>query len=277
MTRPDASSAPGPGLSGFFAGLTYPVRGIRWLLAHREAWPYAALPALVNGLIVLVLAAIAFAQFDALFAWIQPDALDVVVDGAPWWKTFWRPIANGLLALIVGILLVGASILGGLLSGAILAGPFHEKLSEVVESIATGEPAPDEPLTLRTLSMDARRAVSSAVQRLSLFALFYVPLLLLSLIPVIGLVGVAGMILYSAFFMALNFADPTLERRKLNLRAKLAWARGSMLPWMGFGAGLLGLMLIPLLGLLLAPAFVTAGTLLCLDVGVPAAKPPEPV
>lgn len=266
MTTP-LPAHPGTGLRGYLAGLSYPLRGIKWLASHREVWPYALMPALVNGLIVLMIGLLCFQQFDALFAWVQPDTLGAATDGLPWWKTFWRPIANGLLGFVVSIVLVGASILGGLLSGAILAGPFHEKLSEVVESVATGQPPPDEPINLHTLSKDAYRAVASAVQRLALFLAFYVPLLIISLIPVVGLVGLAGTLVYSAFFLALNFTDPALERRKINLRAKLRWARASLLPWMGFGTGLLGLMLIPLVGLVLAPAFVTAGTLLWLDAG----------
>jgi len=259
-------SHPGTGVAGFLRGAAYPLRGIRWLVSHRDAWPYALLPALVNGAIVLILALAMISQFDAVFAWLQPDALEAAVEGLPWWKTFWRPVANGLLGFVAGVMLVGASILGGLLVGAILAGPFHEKLSEVVESIATGQPPPDEPINLRTLSKDAYRAMASAVQRLLLFSVFYIPLLFVSFLPVVGLVGVAGTLLYSAFFLALNFSDPALERRKMPTRDKLSWARGALAPWMGFGAGLLGLMLIPLLGLVLAPAFVTAGTLLWLDV-----------
>ncbi|MCO4774200.1 MAG: EI24 domain-containing protein [Deltaproteobacteria bacterium] len=265
-----ATSKPGTGVPGFLRGLTYPLRGIRWLLANRAVWPYALMPALVNGTIVLILAGIAYTQFDVFFAWVQPDFLEAADADLPWWKTFYKPIANVLIGLVVGVLMFVMSILGGLLSGAVLAGPFHEKLSEVVESVATGEAPPDEAFNLSTLSRDAVRAVMSAVQRLSLFGVFYVPLMLLSLIPVVGLVGVAGTLTYSAFFMALNFSDPALERRKINLRQKLRWARHSIAPWMGFGAGLMLLMLIPLLGLVLAPAFVTAGTLLWLDVGVPA-------
>lgn len=271
------TSHPGTGLSGFLRGLTYPVRGLRWLLSNRVVWPYALMPAVVNGLIVLVLAVVAYWQFDAFFAWVQPDFLEATDAGLPWWKTFYKPLANVLISVVVAVLLFVLSILGGLLSGAVLAGPFHELLSEVVESVASGEPPPTERLTLNSLGRDAWRAVASAVQRLALFLLFYVPLMLLSLIPVVGLVGVAGTLAYSAFFMALNFTDPALERRKINLRAKVSWARASIFPWMGFGAGLMLLMLIPLLGLVLAPVFVTAGTLLWLDVGVSADESTEAV
>ena len=91
---------------------------------------------------------------------------------------------------------------------------------------ATGRPPPDEPLSLRTLSKDGVRAVRSAVQRLTLFSLLYVPLFFLSLVPVVGLVGLAGTLIYSAFFLALNFTDPVLERRKLPLPRKVGWASG---------------------------------------------------
>jgi CysZ protein len=276
MKNPNEPRHPGTGVNGYLSGLTYPWRGIRWLATHRQVWPYALMPAVVNGLIVLVIGVVALQQYDALFAWVQPDALKVFPDALPWWKTFWRPVANGLLGVVLSILLVGASVLGGVLSGAILAGPFHEKLSEVVESVATGSPPPDEPLSFRTLSQDAYRAVASAVQRFSLFLTFYIPLLLISFIPFVGLVGVLGTLVYSAFFLAMNFTDPALERRKFSLRKKLGWAQASLVPWMGFGTSLLVLMLIPLVGLVLAPAFVTAGTLLWLDVGSSTETSSEP-
>jgi len=259
-------SPPGSGLPGFLRGLTYPLRGIRFLFANRAAWPYAALPALVNGVVILVIAAIAFHQYDVVFEALQPDALAAAPEGAPWWKTFWRPIVNGLIGVVVALLLTVGSLLGGLLSASLLAGPFHEKLSEVIESIATGQPPPDEPINLKTLTRDSTRAVFGAAGRLALWLALWVPFLILSLIPVVGIVGVVGMSVYSAFFAALNFTDPTLERQKIKLPAKLRWARGSLAPWMGFGAGLMLMLLIPLVGFLLAPTFVTAGTLLWLDV-----------
>lgn len=260
------SSHPGRGVPALLRGLLYPLRGIRWLATHRGAWPYALLPAAVNALLLGLFGFLAWNQYDALFAAIQPDSLAVAPVDPAWWQKIVLPLGNGLVTFVTTLLLVAAAVLGGLLGGAVLAGPFHEKLSEVVESIATGHPAPDEPLTLANLSRDGVRAVTSAVQRLVLFGIIYVPLLLLSLIPFVGLVGLAGTLVYSAFFLALNFTDPVLERRKLPLRAKLRWARASLFPWLGFGAGLMGISLIPLVGLVLAPAFVTAGTLLYLDV-----------
>ncbi len=257
---------PGGGPAGFLRGASYPFKGILWLLRNRGAWPYAVLPALVNGLILLGLGVYAFSEFSSLYALIQPDWAEAAGEGARWYATAGRAVLNGLIGLITTVLLVGGTLLSGILVGAVIAGPFHEKLSEVVERIATGRPPPDEPLNLSTLTRDAGRAIRSSVQRLGLFAAMYVPLFFLSLVPVVGLVGLAGTVVYSAFFLALNFTDPVLERRKLPLPHKMRWARAAMAPWLGFGAALLLVMLVPLLQLVLAPALVTAGTLLYLDV-----------
>ncbi len=258
--------SPGGGPVGFLRGAAYPFRGIVWLFKNRGAWPYAVLPALVNGLILLGLGLYAFSEFGTLYALIQPDWAEAANEGAAWYASAGRSALNALLGVITTVLLIGGTLLGGILIGAILAGPFHEKLSEVVERIATGRPPPDEPLSLRTLSKDGVRAVRSAVQRLTLFSLLYVPLFFLSLVPVVGLVGLAGTLIYSAFFLALNFTDPVLERRKLPLPRKVGWASDALAPWLGFGGALLLVMLVPLLQLVLAPALVTAGTLLYLDV-----------
>ena len=257
--------APGGGVAGFLRGVAYPFRGIGWLLSNRAAWPYAVLPAIVNGVILLALGLYAFANFGDIYAWIQPDWAVASAEGA-WYASAGKAVLNFLIGVVTTGLLVGLTLLGGILVGAILAGPFHEKLSEVVERIATGKPPPDEPLSLKTLTKDVGRAIRSAVQRLTLFALLYVPLFFLSLIPVVGLVGLAGTLVYSAFFLALNFTDPVLERRKLPLPKKIAWASESLAAWLGFGAALMLVMLVPLLQLVLAPALVTGGTLLYLDV-----------
>ena len=259
-------SAPGVGPVGFLRGLSYPLRGVRWLARNRAAWPYAVLPALVNGLVLLALLILAFTNFSEIHAWIRPDWAEAGQEGARWYAAAGRAVLNVLIGLVTTGLLVGGTLLGGILVGAIIAGPFHEKLSEVVERIATGQPPPDEPLSLGTLTRDVGRAIRSAVQRLSLFALLYIPLFFLSLIPVLGVIGLAGTFVYSAFFLALNFTDPVLERRKIPLPKKIGWASDSLAPWLGFGVALMGVMLVPLLQLVLAPALVTAGTLLYLDV-----------
>ena len=260
---------PGTGLSGFFTGLTYPFRGIAFLAQRREAWRYAVIPGVVNFVILLAAFITSFFFVDDLAALLRPEVLDAKASGLL--AGAGRGLGNALLYLLAFLLAAGGALVSALLLAAALAGPFQERLSEVVEQLATGVVVEPDRITAGSLTRDGVRAVAGVTQRALLFLVLYIPLFALSILPIVGLIGAAGTMLYTSFFGALNFMDPTLERSKIPLRAKLAWARARLAPWLGYGAGLLGLLLIPFVGLLLTPAFVAGGTLLWLD-----AREPEP-
>jgi len=283
---PRTSTPPGHGPAGFFTGLTYPFRGIAFLARNRAAWRYAVIPGVVNFAILLAALVASFFLIDDLAAWLRPEFLEAaetasttdpglvagLVDRAQGLVAIaGRGLGTALLYALSFVLAAGGAIVAALLVAAGLAGPFQERLSEVVEQLATGLVVEPEPLSATGLARDGARAAAGVTQRALLFAVLYVPLFALSIVPVVGIVGAAGTIVYTSFFGALNFMDPTLERRKLPLRAKLRWARGRLAPWLGYGAGLMALLLIPFVGLVLTPAFVTGGTLLWLD-----AREPEP-
>jgi len=284
---PRPSTPPGSGPVGFFTGLTYPFRGIAFLARNRSAWRYAIVPGLVNFTMLLAALVGSFFLIDDLAAWLRPEFLEgAAATAAPAADGFFQGVLQRAQGLVAGagrglgtallyalsfVLAAGGAIVGALLVAAGLAGPFQERLSEVIEQLATGLATNPERMTARTLARDGARAVAGVTQRALLFGVLYIPLFALSIVPVVGVVGAAGTILYTSFFGALNFMDPTLERRKLPLRAKLRWARGRLAPWLGYGVGLMGLLLIPFVGLVLTPAFVTGGTLLYLD-----ARGPEP-
>jgi CysZ protein len=287
---PRSSVHPGSGLIGFATGLTYPLRGIAFLARNRSAWAYAIVPGLVNFLVLLLVFGTAMFLVDDLAGWLRPDFLEAgpaaaaeagraaellgKVSGAA--ATAGRGIGTALVYALSFVLAAAGAMVVALLVAAGLAGPFQERLSEVIEQIATGETIQTERMTARSLARDGARAVSTVLQRGGLFGILYIPLFALSIVPVVGVVGVVGTLVYTAFFGALNFMDPTLERRKLPLRHKLAWARGRLAPWLGYGTGLLAILMIPFLGLLLTPAFVTGGTLLWLDARAPELAPPPP-
>lgn len=254
--------------------MSYPFRGLTYLLGNRELWRYAVLPGLVNFVVLGGCLVTSFFFVDDLAAWLRPEFLDAaataggtglfarlqgLVAGAG------RSLVAVLLYVLSFLLAAAGAVVTGLLSAAVLAGPLQELLSEAVERVATDE-ASDEPFRLGVFLRDAARGIVGSLQRLFIFGMVYVPLFALSVLPGIGLLGVAGTATYTCFFGALNFMSPTLDRRKLGLPSKIRWARGNLAPWMGFGAALLGLLLIPFVGLLLTPAFVTGGTLLLLDV-----------
>jgi CysZ protein len=258
-TPASASTPPGHGLSGFARGLTYPFRGALFVLRRPSTWGRAAIPALVNGLLLILFVGLAMFFLDELRDLLIPERLEAI-EG-------WKGTAVTVVATILSfVLCVLAAVVVALICAAALAGPFAEYLSERVEDLYRGEPTDDEPFSLRTLGKDLLRGIAGALGRLVIFGSVYVPLLLASLLPVIGLLFAALTIVYSGFFLAMNFADPVLERRKWNLSAKLGWARANLAAWLGFGLACFGVMFIPVANLLITPALVAGGTLLFVDV-----------
>ena len=262
------SRPPGHGASGFLRGLTYPFRGALFLLQRPTTWGRAAVPALVNGLLLILCVGLAMFFLDELRALILPERLELL-EG-------WKGTTVTVLATIASFVLCAlAAVVVALISAAALAGPFAEFLSERVEDLYRGEAPDEQPFSLATLGKDVLRGVAGALGRLLIFGSVYVPLLVASFLPVIGVLFAGLTIVYSGFFLAMNFADPVLERRKWDLRAKLGWARANLAAWLGFGLACFAVMFVPLANLLITPALVAGGTLLFVDVQRERAEPVE--
>ena len=104
---------------------------------------------------------------------------------------------------------------------------------------------------------------------------------LLGFVPV---VGPLLSLLWGSRAVAFQMTDPALARRGLRFVDKRRWHREWRIETLGFGlAGMIGL-IVPLANLLIAPALVTGGTLLVLDLEdaagqgarAPAARPRGP-
>ena len=253
------------GVRGFFKGLTYPFRGVGWLLNHRGVWPWAIVPLLVGGVALVTLLGGSMFFVDDLYSRLLPDWAVAGLD-LPWWKDVGHWLTRFFVGLGSFLIAAAGGLLGALAAIAVLGGPFNEFLSEAVEKEATGQDM-GEPLHWKQIMVDVSRGALGALGRLTLWLAVYVPLALLSLIPGVGLVFAAGAIVYSAFFLAINFSDPVLDRKRLTLREKVGYSRAHLASHLGFGAGIFLLLLIPFAALVVTPGLVTGGTLLYLDRG----------
>ncbi len=253
------------GIRGFVKGVSYPFRGVGWLFKHRSVWPWAIVPLLIGGLSLVLFLSGAMFFVDDLYLRLLPEWAAAGVE-VPWWKD----IGHGLTRFFVGLgsflLCAVGGLAGALGSIAVLGGPFNEFLSEAVEKEATGQDI-GEPLHWKQVIVDVSRGAAGALGRLALWLAIYVPLAMLSLIPAIGVVFAAGTIAYSAFFLAINFTDPVLDRKRLKLSEKVNYSRQHLATHLGFGAGIFVLLLIPFAALFVTPGLVTGGTLLFLDRG----------
>jgi CysZ protein len=217
--------------------------------------------------LVLLFAAGSFYFLDDIAAFLLPDSWDT--------EAWWGRAASGAATAFAALTCVLLGSLAGFATAMPLVGPLNELLAEAVETRYGGSELDNPKWSVGMLAKDGVRAVGTAAQRFVIFGIIYIPLLALSLIPVVGLVFTAVLLVYSAFFLTLTFIEPCQDCHRMNLRQKLAWARQTAPAFMGFGASTVLLLLIPCAALVLAPALVTGATLLWVDVGGASVLPPK--
>ncbi|MFB6261541.1 MAG: EI24 domain-containing protein, partial [Thiohalorhabdaceae bacterium] len=156
-------------MKDFFAGIGYLLRGFD--LIRRPGWRrYAAAPVAVSLLVFIALAGLLGWGFETWMAALLPA-------GWGWLEWLLWP----LFAVVIGLVWVFTFIQLTFLVGA----PFNDLLSEKVQHHAGAPDAPEGGWL--DLVKEGPRAVASAAQALAYSLMWAVPLLLLTLVPVVNL------------------------------------------------------------------------------------------
>jgi CysZ protein len=198
--------------------------------------------------------------------------------GAALWSLFpesWNDVTGwvgGLLSalrwlieLIAGILMTLLGLVAVLLLSSVVAAPFNDALSEAVEHILTGQPAP--PFSFSRMLADIVRTVRLEIGKALLYLVVVGPMFLASFfIPGVGqLVSLVGFAL-TAVYMGIDYVDWPAARRDWSVRDRVAFTRRQLPAVAGFGTGVWIILFIPLLNLLFMPAAVAGGTMLFVEV-----------
>jgi CysZ protein len=224
------------------AGAWHVPAGFAFVLRRPGLWPFAALPAglaLVLILLGLVLGVFLGPHVEARFA--------PAPGSAPVWVEL--PVS-----LLLWTATLGSAVFLGLGIALVLSSPILDQLSRQVEARTRGQ-APDAGKGLRWELGQALRG--------SLYFLAAAPgVFLLGLVPIVGpFLSLA----WGGRAVAFQMTDPALTRRGLGFSKKRRWHRSWRAESTGFGlAGMVGL-LVPFANLVLGPALVAGGTLLVLD------------
>ncbi|MFJ9906259.1 EI24 domain-containing protein [Streptomyces sp. NPDC101152] len=235
------------------AGFTYLLKGQRWVARHGRQYGVGLLP----GLITLVLYA---AALVALALW----GGDLVVRATPFadaWSSPWQGVFRGLFTAVLfalGLLLAVVTFTAVTL---LIGQPFYENLSEKVDrDVSPDGTAPQSGLPLwRELWISARDSlrivVRAALWGVLLFALGFIPFVGQTVIPVLGF-------LVTGFFLTEELTSVALQRRGVELRARLALLRSRKTLVWGFGAPLAVAFVVPFVAVFLMPGAVAGATLM---------------
>ncbi|MFF0966803.1 EI24 domain-containing protein [Streptomyces sp. NPDC003703] len=237
-------------------GFGYLLKGQRWVARHGRSYGFGLLP----GLITLVLYA---AALTALALW-GADAVGWATPFADGWPSPWLGLFRGFLTAVLfalGLLLAVVTFTAVTL---LIGQPFYDSLSEQVDrDVSPDGTAPESGLPLwRELWISARDSlrvlVRAALWAVLLFALGFLPFVGQTAVPVIGF-------FVTGFFLTEELAAVALQRRDVDLRARLGLLRSRKALVWGFGTPLGLAFLVPFVAVLLMPGAVAGATLLARD------------
>jgi CysZ protein len=239
-------------LQGFANGVSDYTRAFA-LISKLRLWGYLLLPSLISLLIGAgVLGA----------AWFFSDTLGNTLTGWYHWERGQR-LVEGIATTLSGLLIIAFSMIIYKYLIIIILGPFMDPLSQKVEEHLRGERLPSNGLKRNLAAFWRGLRVSL---RMFLRETFFVLLLLvLGLVPVVGLVSSVLIYIVQSYYAGMGNLDYTLGRH-FSLGQSVAFTRQHRAYAIGTGAVYMALLLVPLVGLLLAPPLGTvAATIGCVE------------
>ena len=239
----DSTNDPRGWLRRLALGAWYMPRAFLFLARRPRLWPGALLPALGAALLM----ALGFG-----LGLVAGPYLEAAVTERSGPELAWSTVAVGLGVRVAAIV---AGVLGGLGVAMVLAASLLDRLSRDVEAAARGQ-------VLNRESGGLRWELEQSIRGAGYFLLRMPGIVLVGFVPFVGPPLSA---LWAAHALAFQNTEPALGRRGMAFEVRRAWHRRHRAESLGLGFASLVCLLVPCAGFLLAPALVTAGTLLVLE------------
>lgn len=229
-------------------GFNYAFRGLR-LIGRPGLRRFVAIPFLINLVIFSALVWLGIDQFEGLLDHYLPQQ---------GWLSYFRWLLWPLFAIALVLVIFYSFTLIANLLGA----PFNDLLSAKVETMLTGKLPEEAPGGLMAA---VGPAIRSELQKIGYFLPRALPLLLLFLIPGVNAVAPVIWGLFSAWSLALEYTEYPFGNNGYIFSEQRRLMKPRRLTALGFGGGIMLMMLIPGLNFLAMPAAVAGATALWVD------------
>ena len=217
------------------------------LISKLKLWKYFAIPMLISLITAIGIGTLAYSLSDNVGHYI-----------ASFWKwefgkeTFEAisTFISALLIIAIGLLLYKHIIMA-------LSAPFMSPVSEKIEAHLSQTPHQHRKTTF---SEQLIRGIRINIRNLLRELFLTIPILLLSLIPVIGIFTTVLLFLVQAYYAGFGNMDYTLERH-YNYKDSISFVKNNKGIAIGNGVVFMLFLLIPVIGVILVlPLSVTAAT-----------------
>lgn len=237
-------------MADYLTGLRYALSGFG-LIIRPGIRTYVLIPLLVNTLLFAVAIIYGASEFNALL-----DRLTI--------QWAWLEWVTWLLWPLFLLILLAISFFSFTILANLIAAPFNGQLAAAVERELTGVTT-GGATSLSGLLQEASGAILSEAVKIRFFLIRALPLLLLFLVPGLQLVAPLIWFIYAAWMVALEYLEIPLGNHAIlfpQVRILVTKKRSRAL---GFGTGILLLMMLPGINFMVMPVAVAAATRMSLE------------
>lgn len=228
------------------SGAGYLLRGLS-LISKPGLRPFVLMPLIINIVIFSLLIWLGIDQFEGLMDRFLPNDESWLA----WLRwLLWPLFAIALLLVIFYTFTVIANL---------IAAPFNSLLAEKVE-LYLGDELPEQTGGLKQVAKDILPSLLSEVRKMGYFLLRAIPLLILFLIPGLNLAAPFLWLAFSAWFLALEYADFPMANHNLLFKDQHQRLKQARFTAITFGGGLTLMMMVPVLNFVAMPAAVAGAT-----------------
>jgi CysZ protein len=233
-------------MSNPFTGIGYFFQGVK-LITQPGLRRYVMIPLLINIILFGGLMWLGFDQFEVFMNWLMPE-LPTWLQWAGWllWVVF------TISALL--ILFFTFSLLAN-----IVAAPFNGLLAEAVELHLTGETM-DSAGGWQKMLREMVPTIIDELRKLLYLLMWSLPFLLLFVIPVINLIAPFIWLTFSAWMLAVEYADYPMGNHGLRSDEQKQRLGDKRFLALGFGGAATMATMIPVVNFLVMPAAVAGAT-----------------
>jgi CysZ protein len=229
-----------------FSGIGYFFQGLR-LITQPGLRRYVMIPLLINFSLFAGLIWFGSSQFEVFLQWLMPELPEWLQ-----WLEWLLWVVFALSALL--ILFYVFSLLAN-----VIASPFNGLLAEAVERHLTGE-AQEADGGWKKMLRELVPTIIDELRKLLYLVAWSVPFLLLFLIPVINLAAPFIWLIFSAWMLAVEYADYPMGNHGLRSDEQKRRLGEKRLMSLGFGGVVTVATMIPVVNFLVMPAAVAGAT-----------------
>jgi len=204
---------------------------------------FVFIPFIINLILFYFGSTLLFAELDGWLMQLIPDWLS--------WLTW---LIEFLFIIVISI----AVFYSFTIIANLIAAPFNSLLSARIEASLTGK-KPEDINSDKFIKL-MMRTLKSEIQKIIYAIKWFIPLIIITLIPAINLVAPFLWILFAAWFFALEYSDYPLANRGQFFDEVKSYNQKNRMRTLGFGTGVFIMTSIPVVNFFAMPVAVAGAT-----------------